>query len=101
MNNRVIGNDLKARVTVKLEYDLDNDNRWTVAIENEATVPQEDWVCELATQLHSLIIEALDTTDHPVEIGDLEDFLNVIEIFVDPLPNFNNGHKCKGLRRNS
>lgn len=91
----MLNEELKARVTVRLEYDLDNDNRWTVAIENKSTISQEDWVCILASEVHSLIVEAQDVTDHPVEYGELEDFRNALEVYVDPLLNFNNGHKCK------
>lgn len=96
MNTQIgLSDEVKARVTVTLEYDVEKDNKWMVAIRNEGTVCQEDWICELATQVHELVIEAQDTTDHAVEYGELEDFRNALEVYVDPLPNFNNGHKCK------
>ncbi len=96
MNKQIsLDNDIRARVTVTLEFDVAEGKKFDLAIRNESTVCMEDWVCELATQVHELVIEAQDTTDHAVEYGELEDFRNALEVYVDPLPNFNNGHKCK------
>ncbi len=92
MNDTTPTNELRARVTVRLEYDLDNDNRWTVAMENQETVNSLDWVSELAVQVYELVEEGLNQSDHPQELGDLEDFQQCLESFVDTMPNVINGN---------